>query len=122
MLGFYSDLGDVGIANVNWKYDHDLNLLKLTKTCILLCSDTLFVDRLEISSAHECKKRKKLVVKQDEVPDNEEQEEEEEDEVSKEKNDADKEDPNMVVEETTAASKEVKSNGVRKARGLFLSE
>jgi hypothetical protein len=61
MLGFYSDLGDVGIANVNWKYDHDLNLLKLTKTCILLCSDTLFVDRLEISSAHECKKRKKLV-------------------------------------------------------------
>ncbi len=61
MLTFDADLGDVGLASVHWKYDHDLDVLKLTKTCILFCSDALYVDRVSVSAAHECREEEKAV-------------------------------------------------------------
>ena len=46
------DLGVVGIVNLHWTYDHEINPLDWTKVCVLLCSDALYLNGAVIKRFH----------------------------------------------------------------------
>jgi hypothetical protein len=52
LLSFPEDLGDVNIVSLYWKYDHDLDPLNLTKVCVLLCSDHVYVRSASVRTTH----------------------------------------------------------------------
>ena len=51
VFGFSRDLGNVKLVNVEWSYDHDIDPLDPLKVCVLLiCSDSVYVQNLAVSS------------------------------------------------------------------------
>ncbi|XP_059098768.1 pancreatic lipase-related protein 2-like isoform X1 [Tigriopus californicus] len=52
LMSFPQDLGDVRIVNLHWEYDHELDPLNLTKVCVLLCSDHIYVRNITVAKVH----------------------------------------------------------------------
>ena len=52
VLAFSQDLGSgVRLVNVEWRYDHDIDLLDPLKVCVLLlCSDSVYMQNVSITS------------------------------------------------------------------------
>jgi len=56
LLPLDSDLGLVDIVNLRWDYDHEIDPLDLAKVCVLLCTDTVNVQNLTVTSLDQPKK------------------------------------------------------------------
>lgn len=55
-----TSLGQVNLINLWWEYDHNLDPLDLTKVCLLLCSDKLYLENIAVLNIHEKADKKGL--------------------------------------------------------------